>query len=58
MAIVKTTEILECCDCGEKLPPWTPENDGTVSRPMRDRQGNIRCENCHEDYIESITPED
>jgi uncharacterized protein with PIN domain len=55
MAIVKTTETLECCECNEKLPPWTAENDGKVERPMRDRQGNIRCENCHDDYLESIS---
>jgi len=53
MSIVQTTETLVCCDCDVSLPPWKGVLDGEVERPMQDRNGNIRCECCHDDYIEA-----
>ena len=51
MPIVKTDQTLECVDCGEKIPPYDPAKD--TERPMRGRDGQIRCECCYEDYVES-----
>lgn len=52
MPIIKSDQTLECVECGFKIPPYDPEKDG--ERPMKGRDGNIRCECCHEDYMESF----
>lgn len=56
MPIIKTDKPVQCSECGDTIPPWTPDTDG--ERPMRGRDGNIRCECCHETYMEQFYPED
>ena len=56
MAIVKTVKPTQCYDCGDIVPAYDSTKPDDVI--FKERNGDLYCLNCHEDYIERNTPDD